>query len=285
MIIDSHCHAWLRWPYQPPVPDDAQRGRIEQLLHEMDLHGVDQAVVICAQIDHNADNNNYVAEEAKRHSDRIHQFPDVDCSWSSTYHRPGAADRLARIADTWPIKGFTHYLDHEDAGEWLYSSEGQAFFRVAAERRLIASIACRPQHQAAIRRVARQYPTLPILCHHLSGLQAGAEQWRAELQEVLLSAKLPNIYIKLSGFAYCSQVDWDYPYADTLWIVRTLYEHFGPHRICWGSDYPVVRFYMTYRQSLEVFRTHCVFVPEADKRLMLGESLHILLDHGYVPAP
>lgn len=278
MIIDSHCHAWLRWPYQPPVPDDAQRGMIEQLLHEMDLHGVDEAVVICAQIDHNPDNNNYIAEEAKRYPDRIHQFPDVDCSWSPTYHRPGAADRLQRILEQWPIKGFTHYLDHEDTGAWLYSKEGQAFFRVAAENRLIASIACQPQHQAAIRRVAEQYPTLPILCHHLSGLQARAEASHAPLREVLLSAKLPNIYIKLSGFAYCSQVEWDYPYADTLWIIRTLYEHFGPHRMCWGSDYPVVRFYMTYRQSLEAFRTHCVFVPEVDKRLILGDSLHSLLE-------
>ena len=37
MIIDSHTHAWPRWPYQPPVPDDESRGKIEQLLHEMDL--------------------------------------------------------------------------------------------------------------------------------------------------------------------------------------------------------------------------------------------------------
>ena len=46
MIIDSHSHAWPRWPYQPPVPDGDSRGRIEQLLHEMDRHGVDQAVLV-----------------------------------------------------------------------------------------------------------------------------------------------------------------------------------------------------------------------------------------------
>src|SRR5215217_1512875 len=76
MIIDSHCHAWPRWPYQPPVPDDESRGRVEQLLNEMDLHGVDQAVVICARIERNPDNNDYIAEQARRYADRLHQFPD-----------------------------------------------------------------------------------------------------------------------------------------------------------------------------------------------------------------
>ena len=34
----------------------------------------------------------------------------------------------------------------------------------------------------------------------------------------------------------------------------------GPDRLCWGSDYPVLRRYLTYQQSIEAFRTHCDFV-------------------------
>ena len=62
-----------------------------------------------------------------------------------------------------------------------------------------------------------------------------------------------------------------------MWVVRAEYEHFGPYRMCWGSDYPVVRFFMTYRQALEAFRTHCTFVPEADKAWILGGTLAGLL--------
>jgi predicted TIM-barrel fold metal-dependent hydrolase len=94
---------------------------------------------------------------------------------------------------------------------------------------------------------------------------------------VLDSARLPNIYIKLSGFAYCTRVQWDFPYSDTHWVIRALYEHFGPQRMCWGSDYPVVRFFMTYRQALEAFRTHCTFVSEEDKAWILGRTLEGLL--------
>ena len=84
MIIDSHCHAWTRWPYQPPVPDDEQRGRVEQLLHEMDINGVDQAMIVCAQIDHNPANNDYIGQLVAKHPERLHQLADVDCSWSAT---------------------------------------------------------------------------------------------------------------------------------------------------------------------------------------------------------
>ena len=277
MIIDSHCHAWERWPYQPPVPDDQSRARIEQLLNEMDLNGVDQAVVICAQIERNPRNNDYIAAQTARHGNRLHLFPDVDSSWSPTYHQPKAADRLREIADRWPtVKGFTHYVKAEDDGAWFGSPDGIAFFRVAAERKLIASIALRPQQHLALRRIAEQFPSLPILCHHLAGLRVTDNNGPA-LREVLLSAKLPNIYLKFSGFAYCTRVNWDFPYTDTHEIIRTLYDTFGANRLCWGSDYPVVRFFMTYKQSLEALRTHCTFISEPDKKRILGESLAELL--------
>ena len=277
MIIDSHCHAWTYWPYQPPVPDPEQRGRVEQLLHEMDVNGVDQAMIVCAQIDHNPENNAYIAEMVAQYPDRLHQVADVDCSWSPTYHQPGAADRLRQTAKRCALKGFTHYLKADDDAAWLYSDEGIAFFKVAEELKLIASIAGGPQHQPAIRRVAERFPSVPILCHHLAGTKAAEEPPHSGLKAVLASAKLPNIYIKLSGFHYCTSVKWDYPYSDTHWVVRTLYEHFGPYRMCWGSDYPVVRFFMTYRHALEAFRTHCTFVPEADQAWILGKTLHRLL--------
>ncbi len=277
MIIDSHCHAWTYWPYDPPVPDPESRGRVEQLLNEMDLNGVDKAVIICAQIDHNPENNLYISDVAAQHADRLYQFPDVDCSWSTTYHQPGAADRLRALVERWPIKGFTHYLKHDDDAAWLYSDEGIAFFKMAEQFNLIASIAGAPHHQPAIRKVAERFPAMPILCHHLAGVKAHEAPPHAGLNEVLASAKLPNIYIKLSGFAYATQVNWDYPYSDTHWVIRSLYEHFGPYRMCWGSDYPVVRFFMTYKHALEAFRTHCTFVPEGDKAWILGNTLDALL--------
>jgi predicted TIM-barrel fold metal-dependent hydrolase len=281
MIIDSHTHAWPRWPYQPPVPDDESRGKVEQLLHEMERNGVDQAVLVCARIDRNPDNNDYISECIKRYPNRLIQFADVDCSWTDTYHTPGAADRLAEAADKYRLRGYTHYLRGNDDGSWFFSDEGKRFFQETAERGLIASIAMGPHQQAPLRKLAEQFPSIPFLCHHMSGAKASEETPHPKLNEILASAKIPNIYIKMSGFAYVSQVSWDYPFSDTSWIVRAIYEHFGPDRLCWGSDYPVVRSYMTYQHALEAFRTHCAFIPAADKAKILGGTLHRLLTKGH----
>lgn len=277
-IIDSHCHAWPYWPYQPPVPDPEQRGRVEQLLHEMDVNGVEQAVIVSAQIDHNPENNAYVAEQVARYPGRLHQLHDLDSCWAPTYHQPGGAERLRQAAQRGTIVGFTHYVSEDEDGSWLISEDGLAMFQAAADLGLIASISCQTYQQWAIRGVAERFPSLPILCHHMGVVRATAKSPADDLQQVLASAKLPNIYLKLSGFAYCTHVVWEYPYADTHWIVRAEYEHFGPHRMCWGSDYPPVRWYMTYRQALEAFRTHCTFVPEADQTCILGGTLEQLLE-------
>ena len=278
MIIDSHCHAWRTWPYQPPVPDPESRGRIEQLLFVMDQHGVDRAFLVCARIDHNPDNNNYIAEQIARYPKRIHQVADVDCSWWPTYHTPGADQRLAEAADQYHLAAFTHYISGEDDGSWLASPDGMAFFKVAAERNLIASLSCAPHHHKHIRTVAAAFPSLPILIHHMGMIKEDQQPPHVNAQEVLASAAHPNIYVKLSGFAYAASRKWDFPYTPTHWIVRALYEHFGPQRLLWGSDYPVVRQFMTYQHSLEAFRTHCDFIPEADQALILGQSLARLLE-------
>ncbi len=272
MIIDSHTHAWDRWPYQPPVPDPDSRGRVEQLLWEMDRHGVDRAVLVCARIEHNPQNNDYVAECVRRHPTRLIQFADVDCSWTDTYHTPGAAARLREAAQRYRLKGFTHYLKSDY--EWFESPDGLAFFETAAELRLIVSLALGAGWHPALRKLARRFPSVPFLCHHMAGARA---RDAAGLTDVFRSADVPNIHIKLSGFHYVSRVGWDYPQADTHPVVEQLYRHFGASRLCWGSDYPVVRFSMTYQHALEAFRTHCRFIPEKDHPAILGQNLARLL--------
>jgi predicted TIM-barrel fold metal-dependent hydrolase len=279
MIIDSHCHAWRYWPYLPAVPDPDTHGIVEQLINQMDLCGVGQATITTAAIWRNWDNNDYVAAAVRRWPDRLHQWADVDSFWSQTYHTPGAATRLEAAASKWPMKGFTQYIAAEDDGSWFLSPAGRDFWRAASELKLVASLACRPQHQPVLRKVAERYPDVPILCHHMSSVSAREPAPHPDLNNVLESAKLPNIYLKLSGFAYLQgpERSWEYPYRDTMWVYKAAYEKFGA-RMCWGSDYPPGLFHMTYRQSLEAFRAHCDFVSARDREAVLGGTLKGILD-------
>lgn len=277
MIIDAHCHAWARWPYQPPVPDPATRGSMDMLVFEMDQAGVDRAVIICAGIDHNPENNDYVAAHAARHGGRIIPFADVDSRWSATHQTPGAAARLARTAERLKLVGFTHY-HHEaaDAG-WLVSEEGLAFARVAADMNLILSLACGPSQMPVVRDLARRFPGLPILIHHLGRVRGDFPEGPAQLAELVAAAAEPNIIVKFSGFGHGVAKPWDYPYPSMIAVARALHAAYGAERMCWGSDYPVVRRAMTYRQSLEIVRDHCDFLSTADKAMVLGGTMARLL--------
>jgi len=276
VIVDSHSHAWARWPYDADVPDAPTRGSAEQLIFEMNQHGVDRALVVAAGIEYNPDNNTYVAEAVRRYPDRLLHVADVDCTWSEHYHRPGAADRLRDVIEKYNPVGFTHYVRSENDG-WMVSEEGMEFFGVAAENNLIASLAVSPDWQDDIRTVAREFPSMPILCHHLAGIRASGNIADG-LEKVLPSVEYPNIYIKVSGFYYGAERPWDFPYPEAIEVVRTLYRSFGASRLLWASDFPASRRCITYTQSVEMVRTHCSFIDAKDLPGIMGDNMQAVLE-------
>jgi L-fuconolactonase len=279
MIIDSHCHAWSYWPYKPEVPDPETRPMAEQLLFEMESWGVDRAAVVCARIDHNPENNDYVRGYVERYPDKLVQIADVDCSWSPEHQTPGAAGRLHAAAERYQLKGFTHYVKNSDDGAWYLSDEGLAFFQVAAELKLIASLSWPPHLQGVLRQLAERFPSVPMLVHHMGSVKAVEPAPYPLFKEVLASAALPNVYIKYSGFHHMSGPEdrFEYPYPHCRRIAQGLYEAYGAERLCWGSDYPVVRTAMTYKHSLEAVRMHCDFIPAAEMGQVLGGNMERLL--------
>jgi L-fuconolactonase len=271
MILDSHCHVWARWPYQPAVPDPETRASPGQLLYEMDQHGVDRAVLIAAGLGGNPDNNAFVVAAAAAHPGRFVPFADIDSRWTPTYRQPGAAARLAEAADRWNLAGFTHYLDEADDGAWMLGDEGRRFFGLAESRRLIASLSIVPAQMPAVAALAEAHPRLRIHCHHLGFLGPRSAATKDGPQRVLAAARHPNIAIKISGFGNVAAPGMDYPYPDLTWIVGALHAVYGPWRLSWGSDYPVSRRHMTYRQTLDMLRRHCR-LPEESVDIILGPS-------------
>ncbi|HEY6739904.1 MAG TPA: amidohydrolase family protein [Actinopolymorphaceae bacterium] len=276
-MIDSHVHAWRQWPYDQAVPDPATRGGIDHLLYEMDRHEVERALVVCARIGGNDDNNEYVARAAARHRDRLEVIVDVDCCWRPEYHTPGAAERLRRIAEHCDARGFTHYVRPENDG-WFISDDGLEFFETAARHGLVASLAVPPGWQADVRTVAAANPTMPILLHHLGLAETSSPTYDDDLAEVVKSAERPNVFVKVSGFHYVSGRGWDFPFADARASLRRLARAYGTDRLCWGSDFPASTHFVTYTQALEVVRTYCDFFSEEEMTGVLGANVACILD-------
>lgn len=277
MIVDAHCHAWARWPYRPPVPDPG-RGSAANLLWEMDQAGVARAVVICAAIDGNVENFADVAASAGVAQGRLVPLLDLDCRWHATHHAPGAPARWRAALDAAPaLRGVTHYLDESADPAWLLSEEGIACLGLLEARGLLLSLAAGPSQAATVAAAARRVPRLPILLHHLGRPRVDqAEQVAA----IIAAAEAPNLFLKLSGHGYAQEAGWDVPLPRVQAMVRALAAAFGPHRLVWGSDWPVSTRFMTYRQSLELVRTHGPDFSAEARALVLGGTMDRLLQGG-----
>jgi L-fuconolactonase len=284
VIVDAHAHAWPRWPYPAPVPDPRTRGCYQQLIHEMDAAGVGQAVVVSAALPGSLDNNDYVAGAVAACPGRLHQLVDVDSRWSESYHRPGAAGRLAALCDRLSPAGVSHYLAADNDG-WLRSGEGRAFFAAAGRRGLVVSLAAAPGWFADVCEVAASVPQTQVLLNHLALVMLHEDGVAAGLDVVRRGAAQHNLIVKVSGYYYGSPRPWQYPFTDRLEIVRAFYETWGPRRMVWASDYPNSAPHITYRQSLEVLREHAAFIDPADLPAVLGGTMRALLDGGQLAVP
>ncbi len=204
---------------------------------------------------------------------------DLDCFWSDTYHTGGSADRLRALTDRHPLVGITHYAAERNDG-WLLSDDADALFAFAAERHLIVSLSATTEWQADLRILARRHPSVPVLCHVL-GAVSGAEGIDSPgMTEVLASAEVSNICLKVAGMHYLAERGWDYPWPDMVSLLERLHAVYGPRRLLWGSDFPAGARFCTFRQTLEVVRTHCRFLDRDDLRMILGENLRTMLATG-----
>jgi L-fuconolactonase len=105
-----------------------------------------------------------------------------------------------------------------------------------------------PRHLPALLDFAQRYPALPLVIDHgAKPLIASGElePWRRDLERL---ARLPHVHCKLSGLVTEAGAVWSVeklrPYA------QHILDAFGPRRVIWGSDWPVLELAAGYGQWL-----------------------------------
>ena len=277
-ILDSHCHAWRRWPYSPLVPDEDSRGTVDQLLFEMDT-------TVSNRQPSYARRSRAMRTTSTTLPSPESAIPIGYTSWLISIARgtPPITCRAAptgcgALDDRYAVL-LAHYLGDCNDG-WLLSDDADALFGLAAERRFMVSLGAGPDWHADLSVLARRHPSVPVLCQSLAGVRAAEGPDSAGLRQVLASAAISNIYVKVAGFHYSAELNWDYPWADAVAVLARIFDAYGPGRLCWGSDFPASKRYCTFRQSLEVVRSHCQFLTGDDLGSVLGDTLRGILTTG-----
>jgi predicted TIM-barrel fold metal-dependent hydrolase len=141
---------------------------------------------------------------------------------------------------------------------------------VLARMGMLLDVLMNPYQSEDVARLARDMPHLQIVVNHCGSPvdrdEAGLARWRAGLA---LMAACPNVAIKVSNFAaYAS----DRSPEGLRAAVLTCVDAFGPERSMFGTDYPVGRRALGYRENVAGFAQAIAGFTAEEQRALFHDN-------------
>ncbi|WP_411885333.1 amidohydrolase family protein [Polaromonas sp. YR568] len=149
-----------------------------------------------------------------------------------------APAQIAELARHRKLKGLRPMLQDLPDTEWITNPALDPALRAMQDHALVFDALVLPRHLDALLALARRHPALPIVIDHAAKPEIARgrlEPWRTEMSSL---AALPQVHCKLSGLLTEAGTQ---PTAHALGpYVEHLLDSFGPQRLIWGSDWPVL---------------------------------------------
>lgn len=237
-MIDAHQHCWQIGAHQCtwPTPDlsaiyrDFSVSDLQALAEPLGVRG---SVLVQSQPS-DADTD-FLLQCA-----RAHPFVKAVVGWVDLASEEAPA-RIAYLAQQPKLRGLRPMLQGLDEDDWILRPELAPAIAAMLEHGLSFDALVYPRHLPYLRIFAERYPHLPIVIDHAAKPAIAAHeppQYRAWCQAMAELAALPQVMCKVSGLVteagrhQGAEILTDY--------LAQLLQLFGPHRLLWGSDWPVV---------------------------------------------
>ena len=242
MHIDAHQHFWRladRIGLWPPanlsaIYRDFLPGDLQPLLAASGIAGT-----ILVQSQASAKDNDFMLTLAEQHD-----FIRGVVGWVELKDVQ-APMQIARLAQHPKFKGLRPMLQDLPDPHWLDDAALSPAVDAMVRHGLSFDALVLPGHLPTLATFAERYPDLPIVIDHAAKpaiASARNEPWQSDLAVL---ATRPNVFCKLSGLLTEAGTRTD---ADALApYVDTVLDCFGPERVLWGSDWPVLRLAGDYR--------------------------------------
>jgi L-fuconolactonase len=143
------------------------------------------------------------------------------------------------------VRGVRHNFQDEPDPAYCCTSAFIEGTRRLGRAGLTFDICCRPPQLPAVRRLVQACPGTQFVLDHCGKppIRTGQlDPWRDALRQLSV---LPNVVCKLSGLVTEADMQ-TWRAADLAPYVDHVLELFGPQRLMYGSDWPVVRLASTY---------------------------------------
>src|SRR5882724_2389062 len=152
-----------------------------------------------------------------------------------------AADGVARI-DALAVRtllvGLRPMVQDIGDDDWLLGSALAPQLAAMARAGLVFDALVLPRHLPKLLQVIGKHPDLTFVLDHCGKPRLATGEIAMWQRDIVLLAEHPNIVCKLSGLATEAAPDWQI--ADLRQAADHVLACFGPRRLLWGSDWPVV---------------------------------------------
>lgn len=235
MLIDAHQHYWSigRHGHEWPTPDlgpiyrDFGPAEWERLAVPLGFGG---SVLVQSQpSDLDTD---FLAGLAERTESVLAVVGWADLA------APDAPRRIASLAARPKLRGLRPMLQNLPDDAWIAGRTLDPAIRAMIANGLSLDALVFTRHLPHLRAFAERWTELPIVIDHAAKPPIAARQMDPWREEIAACARLPNIMCKLSGLMTEARSGDGAPelapYLDH--ILRS----FGPERLMWGSDWPVL---------------------------------------------
>jgi L-fuconolactonase len=265
VIVDAHHHLWTAdyaWLADPALAPIRRDYTVDDLLARIDDAGVDRTVLVEAGREDRAETTWFLAlaEKTPRIAAVVGWADPLDPDLAATIaaHRAGAGG--AKLA------GLRSQIQGEPDPDFLARRDVLDGLAVIAAAGLAFDLVIRADQVPGAVVAAKTLPQAVFVLDHLAKppVRTGSTApWREQLGAL---AAHPNVSAKLSGLV--TEADWTQWTANDLspYVLAAL-DAFGPQRLLWGSDWPVVELAGGYRRWLETARS---LVPEAVHPAVFG---------------
>jgi L-fuconolactonase len=184
-----------------------------------------------------------------------------------------APELIAGLAREPKFKGVRPMLQDLEDDRWIANPGLEPAIQALIENDLAFDALIFTRHVAPLKVFVQRFPALRIVVDHGAkpAVRDGAAGWGAWADGIEQLAALPQgLLCKLSGLATESAPGWT---AQTLEpYVDHLLEHFGPQRLIWGSDWPVLNLNGDYARWHDTAKILLDGLNEADKDAIFGAN-------------
>lgn len=251
MIIDSHQHFWdvSRTDYGWLTPENTLLYRNylpADLTPLLSANKIDGTVLV--QAAPSEDETRYLLELARTHS-----FIAGVVGWVD-FESPQVDSHITSLVEhgRGKLKGFRPMIQDIADPHWLRRPELDDAFQSMIRHDLVFEALVRPQHLSALRERLMRHRDLRAVLDHAGkpGIQQGAfEGWAQDIERL---ARDTAVSVKLSGILTEAG---SRPSFDVLHsYIDHVIQCFGPGRILWGSDWPVLNLASDYGEWLKLSR-------------------------------